>query len=291
MKYYFIINPQSGKIDKQFLENNIINACMKRNITYEFLYTKCVRDAEKIAKDIPDEECVVFSVGGDGSLNEVLNGIADDKNKILGNIPSGSGNDFEKSLKQYDKGIIDSDLGLINGRYFINVACLGLDADVANNLDWTRNKKWIPIKQRYNVSLVYTYFKYKFKKLKIQMGNDSMENECTILAVCNGQYYGGGFRIAPHSSLNDGLLDIYYVEKMAKPKIIPVLLKLIKATHESCPAVKRYNKKAIVVDCADNYTFNVDGEMITDNHFEIELKKNAIKVFNDREFIEEVLGK
>lgn len=291
MKYYFIINPQSGKLDKQHMEKNIDIACKVRGIDYEILYTQCVKDAERIARDIPDEECVVFSVGGDGSLNEVLNGIAESQNKILGNIPSGSGNDFEKSLRQYESGILDSDLGIINGRYFINVACLGLDADVANNLDWTRNKKWIPVSQRYNVSLIYTYFKYKFKKLRIQMGNASVENECTILAVCNGQYYGGGFRIAPHSLLNDGLLDIYHVEKMPKLKIIPLLLKLLKANHESAPAVKRYEDTRLVVDCEEEYTFNVDGEMITDNHFEIELRKNAIKVFNDRKFIEEIINK
>lgn len=289
MKYYFIINPQSGRLDKQRLEGNINTACESRDIAYEILYTKCAGDAERLAREIPDEDCVVFSVGGDGSLNEVLNGIAGSENKILGNIPSGSGNDFEKTLKLYDSGIHDFDIGKINDRYFINVACLGLDADVANNLDWTRNKKWIPVKQRYNVSLVYTYFKYKFKKLKMQMGESSVENDCTILTVCNGQYYGGGFRIAPHSLLNDGLFDIYFVEKMAKPKIIPVLLKLIRAKHESSPAVKRYNESKIIIDCAEKYTFNVDGEMITDNHFELEIEKSAIKVFNDRKFIEEVL--
>lgn len=289
MKYYFIINPRSGKLNKQHIESNIREACLRREIPYSIMYTQRAGDAKRLAKEIPDEECVVFSVGGDGNLNEVLNGVAESKNKILGNIPSGSGNDFEKTLKLYDSGIYDFDLGKINGRYFINVACLGLDADVANNIDIIRNKKWIPVKQRYNASLVYTYFKYKFKKLKIQMGEASVENDCTILTVCNGQYYGGGYRIAPHSLLNDGLFDIYFVEKMAKPKIIPVLLKLLQGKHETSPAVKRYEESKIIIDCAEKYTFNVDGEMITDNHFEVEVEKSAIKVFNDRKFIKEII--
>ena len=206
MKYYFIINPISGKINKQLLEKNIREACLKRQVPYKVMYTKKTGDAQYLAKKIPDEECVVFSVGGDGNLNEVLNGIAKSENKILGNIPTGSGNDFDKTLKQYQNGILNIDLGKINNRFFINVACLGLDADVANNISFIRKKKWIPVSQRYNASLVYSYFKYKFKDLKITMGETQVENSCTILAVGNGQYYGGGFRIAPHALLEDGML-------------------------------------------------------------------------------------
>ena len=74
----------------------------KRKIKYKIFYTHNAGDAKKFAKKIPDEECVVFSVGGDGNLNAVLNGLAGSKNKILGNIPTGSGNDFERTLSQYD---------------------------------------------------------------------------------------------------------------------------------------------------------------------------------------------
>lgn len=292
MKYYFIINPQSGKLNKEIIEDNIRNACMKREIPYEIMYTRHVGDAKRMSEKISDtEECVIFSVGGDGNLNEVLNGIAGSANKILGNIPSGSGNDFDRTLKQYDTGIHSIDLGKINGRYFINVACVGLDADVANNVLITRQKKWIPVSQRYNASIVYSYFHYKFKKLKIQMGKSAIDSECTILAICNGQYYGGGYRIAPHALLNDGLFDIYLVKKMPKPKIIPVLFKLMRAKHESSPMVERYEDSKVIVDSDEEYKFNVDGEIITSNHFVLEIEKNAVKVFNDGKFIEEILKK
>lgn len=290
MKYYFIINPKSGKVNKKHIEDNIRNACLKREIPYSIIYTESAKDAEKKAREISDlEECVVFSVGGDGNLNEVLNGVTGSKNKILGNIPTGSGNDFEKTLKLQENGIYDIDLGKINGRYFINVACIGMDADVANNLEGFRNKKWIPVKQRYNVSLVYTYFKYKFKKLIIRMGETSVESECTILAICNGQYYGGGFRIAPHALINDGMFDIYLVNKMPKPKILPILIKLLKAKHEKSPMVNRYKDSKVIVESDEEYTFNVDGELMTSNYFELEIEKNAVKIFNDRAFIEEII--
>ena len=65
------------------------------------------------------------------------------------------------------------------------------------------------------------------------MGETQVENSCTILAVGNGQYYGGGFRIAPHALLEDGMFDIYFVEKLPKPKIIPILIKLLRGKHEN----------------------------------------------------------
>ena len=111
----------------------------------------------------------------------MLNGIAKSENKILGNIPTGSGNDFERTLSQYDDGIHDFDFGIINGRHFINVACVGLDADVANNISWIRKKKWIPVSQRYNASILYTFIKYKFKKVKVQIDdNQSLEWHPTL---------------------------------------------------------------------------------------------------------------
>lgn len=292
MKYYFIVNPNSGKINKSQLEDNIRKACIRREIPYKIMYTQKAGDAKAIARKIPDEECVVFSVGGDGNLNEVLNGIVPSEHKVLGNIPAGSGNDFDRTLKQHqmsDAGVISIDLGRINKRYFLNVACLGLDADVANNVCFIRKKKWIPVSQRYNASLVYTYFKYKFKKLKITMGETQVENECTILAIGNGQYYGGGYRIAPHALLDDGLFDIYFVEKMPKPKIIPVLVKLLRGTHGDSAYVKQFREKKIIVDSEELCIFNVDGETMKSNHFEIEIFPTALKVFNDRTFIEEII--
>lgn len=292
MKYYFIINPISGKINKQLLEKNIREACLKRQVPYKVMYTKKTGDAQYLAKKIPDEECVVFSVGGDGNLNEVLNGIAKSENKILGNIPTGSGNDFERTLNQYDDGIHDFDFGIINGRHFINVACVGLDADVANNISWIRKKKWIPVSQRYNASILYTFIKYKFKKVKVQIDdNQSFENQCTILAICNGQYYGGGFRMAPHATLDDGLFDVYFVEKMPKIKILPLFVKLLSAKHEKSPQIKKYQGRKVIIDSNHRYTFNVDGEMVTDTHFEIEMRKNAVKVFCNKEFVERIIGK
>ena len=139
---------------------------------------------------------------------------------------------------------------------------------------------------------MYTFIKYKFKKVKVQIDdNQSFENQCTILAICNGQYYGGGFRMAPHATLDDGLFDVYFVEKMLKVKVLPLFVKLLSAKHEKSPKIKKYQGEKVVIDSDKRYTFNVDGEMVTDTHFEIEMRKNAVKVFCNKEFVERIIGK
>ena len=120
------------------------------------------------------------------------------------------------------------------------------------------------------------------------MGHSTVNSECTILAVCNGQYYGGGFPIAPFSLINDGMFDVYLARRISKPRIIPILLKLVKGTHDTSPLVERYDDSKIIVDCQEEYTFNVDGEPLSGKHFELEIQKNRIKVLVDAQLIEQI---
>ena len=97
--------------------------------------------------------------------------------------------------------------------------------------------------------------------------------------------------MAPHATLDDGLFDVYFVEKMPNVKILPLFVKLLSAKHEKSPKIKKYQGEKVVIDSDKRYTFNVDGEMVTDTHFEIEMRKNAVKVFCNKEFVERIIGK
>ena len=98
-------------------------------------------------------------------MNEVLNGIVGSKN-LFGILPAGSGNDFHRVLMAMDEISPTIDIGKINDRYFINIACIGIDADVANNVSIMKKTK-IPPSQIYNISILYTFFKYKYKYLNL----------------------------------------------------------------------------------------------------------------------------
>lgn len=290
MKHIFIINTIAGRGKYTELLPNIEKVCKEENIEYEIRYIEKNLSGKDIALEYKDEENIIYSVGGDGTLTKILQGIVGTKNK-LGVIPSGSGNDTYRTIKMLPKGEHLVDIGKINDVYFINVACTGLDAEVGNNIEILREKTKIPASQLYTASIIYTFVKYKFKKIKIKTNIKEIQDSYSILSICNGGYYGGGYNIGPKSQITDGLLDIYYVEKMAKLKIIPLLLKLKKGKHEGKRRIHKFRTKHVELELEEEITFNVDGEKLTDKSFIIDILPKKIILHNDIEFINKILDK
>ena len=288
MKYIFIINEIAGRGKYKKLLPNIENACKDRKIEYEIRFIAEEKDGSKIAREYKDAENVLYVVGGDGTITRTIAGIVGTKNK-LGIIPSGSGNDTYRTIKNLPKGETAIDLAKINETYFINVACTGVDAEVANNVDVVKKIK-IPPSQIYNASIIYTFIKFKFKRVKLKTRVKNIDEKYTILSICNGEYYGGGFNIAPKAKLTDGLLDIYYAEKMSKIKMIPLLLKLKKGKHEGKRRIHKFRINHVEIEFDEQITFNVDGEKLTNNYFVIDVLPKAITIYNDDEFVQKIMN-
>ena len=287
MKYIFIVNESAGRGKCKKLLPNIENACKDRNIEYEIRYISKEKSGYDIALEYKEQENVIYIVGGDGTLTITLPALIGTKNK-LAVIPAGSGNDTYRTIKNMENKETQIDIGKINETYFINVACTGIDAEIGNNMDKLRNTI-IPTGQLYNASIVYTFVKFKHKKMKLKTKIKDIEEKYTILSICNGSYYGGGFKIAPKSRLTDGLLDIYYAEEMAKLKMIPLILKLKKGKHEGRRKVHKFRTNHVEIELEEEVTFNVDGEKLTDKRFVIDVLPKAITLFNDNDFVEEVM--
>lgn len=287
MKYIFIMNKDAGKGKGEKVLPNIEGECKRKNIEYEIRYITKEKSGADIAKEYKNEENVIYVVGGDGTITMTIAGIVGTKNK-LGIIPAGSGNDTYRAIKNLPKGETAIDLGKINDTYFINVACSGLDAEVANNVDIVK-KANLPPSQIYNASIIYTFIKFKFKEVELITNVKKIKEEYTILSICNGNYYGGGFKIAPKSELTDGLLDIYFVEKMRKIRMVPLLLKVKNGKHEGKRKIHKFRTNHIEINLKQEVTFNVDGEKITDKHFSIDLVPKAINIYNDDEFVQNIM--
>lgn len=283
MKHIFIVNPASGKGKTLRVAENIINVCKEENLEYEMHFTTEPKEATKIARMYKKDRNIIYSVGGDGTLNEVLNGIIGSKN-MLSVVPSGSGNDFYKSLKEIDDPMPLIDVGKINNKYFINIVSIGIDAEIAQNAG-TMKKLKIPPSQIYNASIVYTFFKYKFKDIEFQIDNKLSKNKCTILTVCNGKTYGGGYKIAPHASLIDGYFDIYFVNKVSKFHLPFLIGKLKNGTHEQQKEIDKAKANKIKFKCDYDLVCNVDGEIIIDKKFNIKLVEKALLIYNNKNLI------
>ena len=289
MKYIFIVNAFAGRGKSLRVAQNIKKICLENNIDNEIIYTNKPGEATTITQKYKDLKCVIFSVGGDGTLNEVLNGIVG-SNNMLGVIPTGSGNDFYKTLETvYDLNPC-IDIGKINGRYFINVACFGVDAEVAKNTEIMK-KKNVPASQIYNASIVYTFFAYKFKEIELIINNTIRRDKFTIVAICNGQYYGGGYRMAPNASLTDNNFDIYYVDKIKKIEMPKLLLKVKNGIHEQLKMVHKEQSDSMIIQSENDIICNIDGETVINKRFEIELIKNGVTLFNDKNLVDRILQK
>lgn len=287
MKHIFIVNPISGKGRACKVAIGIKKVCEEEKLDYQIYYTNAPGDATKITKSIKGSKNIIYSVGGDGTLNEVLNGIVGTKN-ILSIIPAGSGNDFYKTLVKIDDEMPLIDVGKVNKKYFINVVSIGIDAEVAKNAEVMKKLK-IPPSQIYNASIIYTFFKYKFKNIEFTVDNNSSKGKCTLLTICNGKMYGGGYKIAPEALLSDGYFDVYFVNKIHKP-IIPFLInKLKKGTHESLKEVVKSKATKIKFKCDHDLVCNVDGEIMIDNKFNIKLIPKAVLIYNNKELINKIM--
>ena len=259
MKYIFIVNPESAKGNAMKIIGNIEKVCKQEHIEYEVCYTLAQGDATRLAQSYKDEENIIYAVGGDGI------------------IPAGSGNDFYRTVKELGKAEIESDVGVVNGKYFLNIACVGIDAEVANNVPLMK-KKNVKVKNLYTASILYTFTHFKFKQIHFKSQEKDEKGNFTILSICNGRYYGGGYNISPKASLEDNCFDVYYINKLRLPSIINLLLKLKKGKLEQDKRTNHFKTNNITVTSEEPIRFNVDGETIENTKFEIKIIPKAIKI-------------
>ncbi len=287
MKHIFIVNPISGKGKTLKAVDRIKKVCEEENLDYEIYFTEYPKDATKIARKYRFTKNIIYSVGGDATLNEVLNGIVGTKN-LLGVIPAGSGNDFYKTLSKIDEEYPVIDIGKVNDRYFINIISIGIDAEVANNVSLMKKRK-VPTNQIYNASLIYTFFKYKYKDIELSIDEkEQKKGKCTILTICNGQVYGGGYKIAPSAKLTDGYFDVYYVEKVNKPQLPSLINMLKQGIHEKHNKVHKSQATKIKFKCDKELVCNIDGEIMTAKKFNVKIIPNAINIYNNKELIKKL---
>jgi diacylglycerol kinase (ATP) len=289
MKHLFIVNPTAGK-GKALKRISEIKDVMKKNEEdYIIEVTERPGHAVEIANKYSKSGVFrVYSVGGDGTLNEVLNGMAE-SGCSLGVIPAGSGNDFIRSIycfeneKDIVKKVINGneeyvDLGKVNGRYFLNISSAGIDAEVTYNARELKRLPLISGHMAYLFSIFTTVFKYKSRYMELKIDNKHIRDNTLLFAVANGIYYGGGMKIAPDARLNDGIFEICHVQNVSKGKILRLFPKLIKGEHNTIKEVSFHKGKNITLNCDEEFTLNIDGELLRTQEASFGIIPKGIKI-------------
>ncbi len=295
MKHMFVINPAAGKENYR----SVIETALKRaqNLDYELYETTGRGDATSFIRnwcvEHPSERVRFYACGGDGTLNEVVNGVVGFENASVGCYPCGSGNDFVKyyggkrvffdldALLNSKEEYID--LIRVGDRYAINATHFGFDSCVAQTMMNVRRKKLIGGKNAYTTGVVVGLLKAMKNKCKVTADGELLNPEGTILlcTLANGQYVGGSFRCAPRSLDNDGFLEVCVVRPVSRITFVRLINAYTNGTHLDDPKFEKYltyrRAKKVEIEAPDDFIYSLDGELINDGHFTAEVVHNAIR--------------
>lgn len=287
MKHVFIVNPASGKGYAKKLIPVISKICIQENVNYIIESTKYPGHATEIAQSYSLEKDIrLYAVGGDGTLNEVLNGMIY-SSCSLAVIPAGSGNDFIKTVYspiKVDKLIVALingetkliNIGKINNKHFINISSVGIDAEIAYNAKIFKRNPLIPSKLSYLFSIFTTLIKYSSYNIEIHIDNIYIKDKILLVAIGNGRYYGGGMKVLPNANPFDNDFDVCVVKNMSKLNILKLFPVLIKGDHETLKDyVMFYKGSKIQIYSKENMKINIDGEIFENTYvkFEMVIKK------------------
>ena len=246
MIYHFILNPKSGRSRKhRFLEDVIKAACKKRTLNYHIYYTTCPGDAMEYVASmvrISQEKQRFICVGGDGTINEVVNSAPCNENVEFGVIPCGSGNDFVRNFSnrklfqsidaQLDGEVVSFDLVKCNDSYSVNMVNIGFDCAVAKLAGKLKKYKLVPARFSYVFALFIISMRRIGTKMKIIFDNgDVIDKKLTLTAIGNGRYCGGGFCALPKAKLDDSTIDICIVDKLSIFKFLTLVGSYKKGKH------------------------------------------------------------
>jgi diacylglycerol kinase (ATP) len=286
-KTCIILNPSAGK--GRDLDD--IVARMARLPDAEIRLTNKPGSAARFAKTaVRKGRELIVAAGGDGTLNEVVNGIGENSGAVrVGLIPLGTGNDFGRSI-----GVppdVDAAIDLIRAgetravdlvrvtsdevRYFVNVSAGGFSGLVNEKLTAEMKKTWGPL--AYLRSAAAALPELRAYRTTLAFDNDeSLMLELYNVVVANGRYVAGGMLIAPEAEIDDGLLDVILIPKRPAAELALVVAQMALGTHLSSGAIVSRRTAKLTVNSKPGMWFNVDGELVGNEPARFEIVPRAL---------------
>lgn len=289
-----ILNPTAnrGKIDRY---RQLVQP-YREQTQAEYVETRRAGEAEQLAYQAAQAGVPVVIVGGDGSVNEVINGLLRSNRRVpLGIVPAGSGNDFATSTlgipanpvqaveRAFYGKIVTVDAGVLNGRYFANACSIGLDADIAATVGAMKKIPLMSGERLYYASilkqLLFGYHHCPW--LTISLDGQPVtpdEQRYVLVAISNGPAYGAGFRINPQANYQDGLFDVCTIDYLPLLRAMRLLPVVKKGEHAWIPEVTFHRVRHITITSRFPVHRQVDGETLRETHFDASILPGALAV-------------
>jgi diacylglycerol kinase (ATP) len=267
-KILFIINKFSGGGFSPSLEGRIIDASAAAQVECTIEFTKARGHATELAKKASVENLfhTVFAVGGDGTVNEVAQGLVGTQT-IMGILPKGSGNglarhlalpmDFKKSLSLIASShIISMDTFLVNGMLSVNVSGVGFDGHVASQFGKNGKRGFIG----YSKLVIKEFLSFKEFSVDVELDGKKYLKEAFIVALANSSQFGNNARVAPQASVCDELIDVCFVKKVPLHRAVDFGYQMFSGQLNKSAFVEIVQAKEIRLEFKEPIAFHIDGE-------------------------------
>ena len=295
--HLFIINPAAGSYNRTDEYSEIIHkVCRARKADYTILVSTAPGETIRISRRAAQlaaqqgEQIRIYACGGDGTLNEVVNGAAGFDNAAVSVFSGGSGNDFVKLFddpraffdlhRLMDAEETTFDLIRCNEDFSLNICSVGLDARVGT--DVSRYKR-IPLLhgfRAYAVSTVVNVVKGIAEHYVVEVNGEVIDSEQTFVCVCNGRFYGGGFNPVPEADPTDGMLDVLLVKKVSRAQVPFIIGKYKNGRYKELADIARYIKTdRVKITCDKPTAINMDGELRVAQVVEMSVAKEKVRFF------------
>ncbi len=293
MEHLFIINPAAGKVDKTIEYSALIQTlCEKKGLSYRIAHSTAPGDITRITREAAEtgKEIRVYACGGDGTLNEAVNGAAGFPNVAVTVYVAGSGNDFVKIFSEPDafrslERLLDAeetefDLIDINGSYALNICCVGLDARVGNKMAEYKHLPHVSGSGAYVMSTVVNVVQGISEHYVIEVNGEVIDDRQTMICIANARWYGGGFYAVPDADPADGLLDVLIVKKLNLFQVAGVVGKYKAGRYQEMPQLVRHIRTdAIRITCDGETPINLDGEILNTAVADCRVSPHKIRFF------------
>jgi len=267
----------AGKYDRSYEVAEKARALMEsRGLDCELEITEAPGHGRRLAYEAAasGEPVRLYACGGDGTLNEVVGGAAGFPNAAVTHYPTGSGNDFIKIFGPdaplfYDlRELLDGeeaafDLIDCNGRLSLNICSVGFDARIGLGMADFKRFPFVSGEMAYRLSLLKNFVQGIHRPYLICVDGEQFEGEFTLLAACNGRYYGGSFNPAPQADPDDGLLDFIIVKAVSRLTVAAVVEKYSAGGAADFPEYITLRRgHTMTVECDRVSMVNIDGERL-----------------------------
>jgi diacylglycerol kinase (ATP) len=269
----------------------------KKNVDLicQFAETKHAKHAIDLALLTTDQGFdAIVAVGGDGTCNEVINGILLAKRKkkvVFGVIPNGTGNDFYKMIGDFDPEIFVESLCKVNSKkidiisveinqkrwFSLNIAGIGFDGYVVNTLKSMRDSKNFKGKLAYSVAILCSFIRFRKLKTEISCDTFSYTGKTLMMIICNGKAFGHGLIISPDSKIDDGLLNVVLLGEVSFFDYIKNLSNLKKGKKVNHKNVHYFETKSISIKMVGKKLYTeTDGEVLGQGDVKFEIVPSCI---------------